>query len=217
MHLKHSNCFQELELTKKKLLVDKDHPHKVALKIIEKYGDDLDFEFGKYIYTENTIKDNREFINIKSGEMSADNINHLINSLKPGHELALHSRILTQNGSILHIPMIDFCGRLYPNAWEYMRHRIQTEIAQEMIFFDSGSSYHGYSTRLISPKEWYKFMGNILLLNTSVGPQIIDSRWVGHRLLGGFGSLRWSCNACQYKKVPNYISKNDLFSINNSD
>ena len=50
--------------------------------------------------------------------------------------------------------------------------------------------------------EWIKFMGSLLLLNIPGKIKIVDSRWVGHRLLGGYASLRWSNNTRQYKRFP---------------
>ena len=65
-------------------------------------------------------------------------------------------------------------------------------------FSNSGRSFHAYSLRLISPKEWREFMGRLLLLNLPGRSSFIDSRWVGHRLVAGYASLRWTANSEQY-------------------
>jgi hypothetical protein len=35
-------------------------------------------------------------------------------------------------------------------------------------------------------------MGRLLLLNLPEKPCLVDTRWVGHRLIGGYAALRWS-------------------------
>ena len=186
------------------LNIKSDHPYFVVEEIIRRYGTQIKFEFGKYIYQENTIEDYREYIFITAKETNKERIENMIRSLSPDFELALHSRVHLES-EFLHIPMIDFYGSLSSHDWLLIKQIIPDNIMKEIKIFESGSSYHAYSTILISHEEWIKFMGTILLLNTPDKKPIIDTRWVGHRLRGGFSSLRWSCNTLKYEKIPNLI------------
>lgn len=49
-------------------------------------------------------------------------------------------------------------------------------------------------------------MGHLLLINPRNGAEVVDTRWVGHRLIGGFGSLRWSNNSGQYLGLPTRVA-----------
>lgn len=64
---------------------------------------------------------------------------------------------------------------------------------------------HAYGSGLISNKEWVQVMGALLLANLPNEKSIIDSRWIGHRLIGGVASLRWSANSDAYLKAPSLI------------
>ena len=37
------------------------------------------------------------------------------------------------------------------------------------------------------------------------GQEIVDSRWIGHRLIGGYSSLRWTNNTGMYRSEPSKI------------
>lgn len=67
-----------------------------------------------------------------------------------------------------------------------------------MAVYGSGRSFHVYSTTLLGPKDWFDFMGRLLLINPRGQKEIVDTCWIGHRLIGGFGSLRWSNNSGMY-------------------
>lgn len=192
--------------------VDINHPYIVAEELMDIYGRDVVFEFGKYAYSVDTIEDDRETLRVSGGEMTREFVESLIGSLRPGYELALHSTVRDKIGNALHIPMIDFCGRHHAEAWDRIKDRLPGEIVNSMVLFDSGSSYHAYSVTLISPTDWRIFMGNLLLLNATHGSQFVDTRWIGHRLMGGYGALRWSCNTSEYRRIPTRIALNEFFS-----
>ncbi len=190
-----------------------DHPYLVIEEIISRYGNHIKFEFGQYIYYKNTLEDHREYILLNAEETNKGNIEKIIRSLKSDFELALHSRVHFKTNEVLHIPMIDFCGSLSPDDWGRVKKILPHKIVENLKIFESGSSYHGYSTELIPQEEWIKFMGTILILNAPDSEPIVDARWVGHRLRGGFGSLRWSCNTLQYIKIPNLVNINGNVSL----
>lgn len=151
-----------------------------------------------------TITDNRSEYSISGSELKTAWLDDMLSKLAPNEELAFHS-LVTLNGKKSHIPMIDFGGR----HDEIKNLSVVKEFLKywnlELEVYSSGRSYHGYGDRLFTEKEWIKFMGSILLLNIPGKVKIIDTRWVGHRLLGGYSSLRWSNNTRNYKRYPAHM------------
>lgn len=169
-------------------------------KSLEEYT----FHFSKYIYIPDSIDDKRKHFIIKGNEFTKERIESEIASLDKGEELAFHSTIEI-NRKTYHFPFIDFSISI--DDWSFDRDfiRLKRTIpkAHEIILFNSGRSLHGYSLKLLTQKEWIDFMGRLLLVdlaNTSY--KIIDSRWIGHRLMGRYSSLRWSNNSGKYLTEP---------------
>lgn len=181
-------------------MISKEHPFYFVEKLRDKRS--IVFQFSKYVYTPDSLFDEREYIEITSDTFSEKNIIELINSLNRDQELAIHSKVVV-NGKTFHIPMIDFAiqDSLSSDIMYRIKQLLPKNIFANMAFYDSGRSLHAYSTTLISPKQWIEFMGRLLLVNKK-NQEIVDSRWVGHRLLGGYSSLRWSNNSGQYLSEP---------------
>ncbi len=180
------------------------HPYYFLATLREKK--DSTFFFSKYVYTPDSLFDERECFSIEGGEFSAERINQEIGWLRPDQELAIHSKIQIK-GRAWHIPMIDFSteDKISGEDFDRMSLYLPKAIMLNMAVYASGRSYHAYSTTLLSPKEWLDFMGRLLLINPRNKIELIDSRWIGHRLIGGFCSLRWSKNSNQYKGMPTRI------------
>jgi hypothetical protein len=165
------------------------------------------FSFSKYVYTPDSLFDEREFLSFSGGELTETRINQEIASLRSDQELALHSNVRIK-GKNLHIPMIDFSteNAVSREIFDRMSRYLPKTLMLNMAVYASGRSFHAYSTTLLTPKEWIDFMGRLLLINPRGQPDIVDSRWIGHRLVGGFGSLRWSNNSGQYLGSPSRIT-----------
>ena len=206
MRCKPTNCFQESKFNKVRTKIDKKHPFCVVKAIINRHGENIHFELSEYIYIKQSLEDNRHTFIIKGKDMKKNRIENIISQLPNDTELALHSRVMTSKGIIYHIPMIDFDGELETNSIQLMKELIPNKIFKQFLFFKSGTSYHVYSTELITSKEWVEFMGRILLLNLPNKKPIVDSRWIGHRLLSGYSSLRWSCNTNRHKIIPTLVN-----------
>ncbi|MEW2739765.1 hypothetical protein ABZ131_11405 [Providencia rettgeri] len=160
-------------------------------------------ELSKYIYTPQSLNDYRRQFNIPSYELSENTINSLLNELENNMELALHSRVYTNN-LVYHIPMIDFrVKEINTSTFNTLIELSQYWNIQFMLY-SSGRSYHAYGNRLLTPNEWLQFMGSLLLINKPSESKLIDERWIGHRIMGGYASLRWSNNSNHYKKYPTY-------------
>lgn len=165
------------------------------------------FSFSKYVYTPDSLFDEREFLTFLGNELTEERINKEIASLRPDQELALHSNVRIK-GKNLHLPMIDFSLEEMANreVFDRMSRYLPKTLMLNMAVYTTGRSFHAYSTTLLTPKEWVDFMGRLLLINPRNHADIVDSRWIGHRLIGGYGSLRWSNNSGQYLGAPSRIS-----------
>ena len=102
----------------------------------------------------------------------------------------------------MHLPMIDFATSDSAMALAVTRSLLHELHLPEPYLFSSGRSFHGYCPVLLSADSWRIFMGALLLLNPDSGREVVDHRWVGHRLMAGYGALRWSWNTDQYVSYP---------------
>lgn len=185
-------------------MINENHPFHFVQPLFQR--DDANFSFSKYVYTPDSLFDERELICLCGKELTEDRINREIDSLRPDQELAMHSNIRIK-GKSFHIPMIDFSIEepFSSEVFDRMSRYLPKKIMLNMAVYASGRSFHAYSTTLLGPKEWFDFIGRLLLINPSNRSDIVDSRWIGHRLIGGFGSLRWSNNSGQYLGMPSRI------------
>lgn len=181
------------------------HPIDFIGPLLEKVG--AEFNFSKYIYTPDSLLDHRDCFCVSGEQVNRDWLNRSIESLRKDQELAIHSCVKI-SGRNYHIPMVDFSidGDMHLSVFDRMSMYLPKSLMLNMAFYNSGRSYHAYSTTLLSPKEWLEFMGRLLLINPRGGVDIIDTRWVGHRIIGGYGSLRWSNNSGLYKGYPQRIA-----------
>jgi hypothetical protein len=99
--------------------------------------------------------------------------------------LTLLSEVVCRDGSIGHLPMLDF------HAFKSPANQLLVEAAATRLFpdgsilLDSGESYHAYGTRIISQEDFRRFLGNAMLL-----APIVDRPYVAHQLIEGRCALR---------------------------
>lgn len=164
-----------------------------------------EFEFGLYQYIPKETRDYRYILRI-SGFNPLERIEDLfLDALKTSSDLAIHSKIYAKDQLIGHIPMIDLVGT--PSEQDLINIRMvfrEFGIAGGSVF-GSGRSFHIYGSTLISPTLLSVFFGRLLLLN-DINHEIIDSRWIGHRLMAGYGALRLTKNSTQYLSKPKFIT-----------
>ncbi len=177
------------------------HPKLVLEQLGQIYGRDLFFEFSVYQHTRGLVVDRREVFRAHLSEISDAWVLQLLQSLPKGQELALNSRILVAGSEVAHIPMVDFSTQALAQVGK-LESYLPQELYSTMIWFDSGRSFHGYSTCLISEAQWREFMGRLLLVNRPGFPSIVDPRWIGHRLIAGYSALRWSRNTSKHLLFP---------------
>lgn len=172
-------------------------------------------QMSKYQYVPQTLNDYRFEFLLPFYMLNENNLIEMLLSLEPENELALHSKVLI-NGMVYHIPMIDFGSKgASPSASETLKELCRYWNLSFNIY-ESGRSFHAYGNRLLTHEQWLQFMGSLLLLNKPSGYKLIDERWVGHRIMGGYSALRWSKNTSHYKKFPTYCGyvSGDNFMLN---
>jgi hypothetical protein len=186
--------------------LDSKHPSELIKELASRLADDFLFELSIYEYQPQSILDTRQTIRIKAAEFTQALIEQKIKELAPNKELAFHS-IIRHNKKKYHLPMIDFKPPEHSirNSINSLQKVIPKRIFNELVFYNSGRSCHAYSLKLISNSEWIDFMGRLLLVSHPDEEQIIDTRWIGHRLMSGFSSLRWSANTENYLALPQKI------------
>lgn len=184
-----------------------DHPVELVAHLARKYGDALELSFSEYFYRPSNILDERETFNVPILDVDRDWLKMVTTRLRPGWELALNSCLLDARGRTRHIGMIDFIGR---PPMDLLRSRLRKflgiRVAAGMFFFDSGRSLHGYCLDTVGPADWHRFLGRLLLMNEPNDIPVVDTRWIGHRLLGGYSALRWSANSDYHQSMPVFLS-----------
>lgn len=171
----------------------------------------------KYHYVPQSFNDYRYEFLLPISQINENVLLDMLLSLEPEYELAMHSKIIVGN-TIYHFPMIDFGSKgSSPTASETIR-ELCRYWNMGFNIYESGRSFHAYGNRLLSHEEWLQFMGSLLLLNKPSGYKLIDERWVGHRIMGGYSALRWSKNTSHYKRFPTYCGyvSGEHFVINES-
>ena len=180
------------------------HPIHYVQEILSSAPQDTTCFYSTYLYKPQSLTDIRKEYTLKIEDLNYAWLDFNLSMLKENRELAFHSKV-TISGATYHIPMIDLGGR----SREIANIPIIKELADSwkinFAIYSSGRSYHLYGNKLLTDSDWIKFMGSLLLLNLPGKSKLIDTRWIGHRLLAGYASLRWSNNTNQYKRYPIHI------------
>jgi len=167
---------------------------------------ELVLEFSKYVHIGHGRTLSREIFHVEARHVSPAWLAEEIRGLSRQQELALHSKVL-QKDRIYHLPMVDFAQVESIKTLLVKTQHLRESLSVDITLYDSGQSMHGYYFCLVDEKEWYKYLGRLLLCDPPFGAeeQIIDSRWVGHSLEHGFSALRWSCNSPIYQSLPHLV------------
>jgi hypothetical protein len=126
---------------------------------------------------------------IPATEVASGGLDELVARLRPQEVVALCSTCATADGSVRHIPMMDF--RLMPGAGsvEVVREMLEAVGQTGGVILGSGRSYHFYGLDLLERDDWLKFLARSLLL-----APLTDARYIAHRILEGEGALRVTAN-----------------------
>jgi hypothetical protein len=180
-----------------------DHPIAFVRTLRARFGDDLILSFSRYRYIRRSREDHRQSFVVPIRDVNQRWLAGELCKLHPDEELALESRVRIRQ-VIRHIPMLDFVS-FKPEELAAVTNVLPQYKIREAFIYSSGRSFHAYFPLLITATEWVRFMGSALLCNTPSNPRVIDQRWVGHRLIGGFGALRWSWNTSAYRTQPKRV------------
>jgi hypothetical protein len=169
---------------------------------------ELILEFSRYVHLGLGQTLSRETFHVEARNVDAAWLGEEIRGLSEGQELALHSRVV-QNDRVFHIPMVDFAHVDSLKILLIKTQNVRQSLPVDITLYDSGQSMHGYYFCLVDEKDWYKYLGRLLLCDPPFGSdrQIIDSRWIGHSLEHGFSALRWSCNSAIYQSLPQLVDE----------
>lgn len=149
-----------------------------------------------YKYERDSLPDDREFFDFYSGPSAVFYLEALKASLPEGRELALHSSGWAVDGSLWHWPMLDLACASWSGD---ERGRLEKFLPSDMFgpwqLFHSGRSFHVYGGRWIPNSMLHDFLARALLANPVDAPKVVDDRWIAHRLMSGWLSLRLSANS----------------------
>jgi hypothetical protein len=107
-----------------------------------------------------------------------------------GLVLGLRSRCKRVDGSVAHIPMMDFRAPVGPQGRDAVLASLRGLGLSHAVVLESGRSYHAYGWELMDPDSWVEFMARCVLL-----APLTDVRYIGHRLLAGTAVLRLTSGA----------------------
>ncbi|MGR3982142.1 primase 1D-like protein [Pseudoalteromonas sp. 1181_04] len=192
----HNGATQRMKLNR--------HPICWVKEVLNSYlNSSIKLNLSRYRYEPQSFKDERQEFSILASDLNESNLLIELINLAPDYELALHSKLYL-NSVLMHLPMIDFGSKgAEPSASGVLK-ELCTYWGMGFNIFSSGRSYHAYGNKLLNHEQWLQFMGSLLLLNKPSGYKLIDERWVGHRIMGGYSALRWSKNTSHYKKFPTH-------------
>ncbi|WP_131359953.1 hypothetical protein [Aquitalea sp. USM4] len=200
-------------MNSKSLINEDTHPILFIKKILEIEPQITEFNFSIYIYKKRSREDKRKTFSIQASQVNKMWLDNILCNLSKNEELAFESRIRIGSRT-RHIPMLD-CSGMSKNQLSAIVSILPEKYRCNPISFYSGRSFHIYYPTLLSKANWVKFMLSALLCNTP-GNQVIDQRWIAHRLLAGYGALRWSFNTDTYKEMP-FLVENDLLALTKNE
>lgn len=182
-----------------------DHPIQQIMQLVQ-YMDNATLHFSEYSYLPQELLDERKVFQVKASVLSEKWLEEQIRDLPENTELAFHSLVVVERKS-LHLPMIDFCAPLeeFIQAKSTVTKLLPSYINSSLKFYSSGRSVHAYGSTLLKPIDWRNFMGRLLLANYPDKKPIVDARWIGHRMIAGYSTLRLSCNSSAYLGYPELI------------
>ncbi|MBP9143902.1 MAG: hypothetical protein KBF21_14285 [Thermoanaerobaculia bacterium] len=188
-------------------------PEDVIPKMLEELiPERAEVNFSSYEYQPGVLADSREIFVLRR-EHLADEYCKLRASLSRGRDLAMHSQVLIRHGErveIFHIPMVDFKTPTIEDGWSTIVEILADFQCSSGALFFSGQSWHLYGAALVPQARWSSLIGSLLLANKDGGRQIVDCRWIGHRLRAGYCSLRWTANQPKYLGKPQLVFLGEL-------
>src|SRR5437588_7190831 len=159
-------------------VVPERHPIHGLCHFLLQHHPKLILEFSRYVHLGLGRTLSRETFHVEAKNVGTAWLDDEIRGLSEGQELALHSRVV-QNDRIFHIPMVDFAHVDSLKILLIKTGIVRQSLPVDIALYDSGQSMHGYYFCLIDEKDWYKYLGRLLLCNPpfNLNDQLVDSRW----------------------------------------
>src|SRR3989344_1637986 len=127
----------------------------------------------------------KEYFRVSRKDVLGGKIEKRVGKLFPGEAVQALSKVYVEGA--MHIPMLDLEVEAKPENMQFSIDSIKALGQKHGVILMSGASYHYWGFELLTTDEWRAFMHTSLLLD-----DVVDRRWVGHRLLDGFSNLRLS-------------------------
>lgn len=188
-------------------MIPESHPYWHVRAMVSKTPELASLSLSYYVYRPQSIVDERITWCVTREEfLDERRLVAAFASIPEDHELAFHSNVLTLNGDVWHLPMVDMSTAAKAHL-EKLRTLLGDASFEQIQWYESGRSFHGYGGKFFSEREWVQFMGVLLLSNKPRFEPTVDPRWIGHRLLAGYSALRWSKNTPYYLGFPTKLTK----------
>lgn len=186
-------------------MISLSHPYWHVRSILEHRDDVCSVSFSYYTYTPRSVKDDRISFNLSFHDfLNPELVSKYMEKVPLGQEMAIHSNVQLLTGEVVHLVMLDMSTSAKAHL-EKLKVFLGINFFEEIKWFRSGRSFHGYGQTLLSRDEWVKFMGLLLLANQPKLEPTVDPRWIGHRLLAGYAALRWTKNTDYYIGLPTLL------------
>jgi hypothetical protein len=137
---------------------------------------------------------------LPSADLDEQRIDSLAADLGPDFALALTSLVTLSDRSSGHIPMLDLKCDTSLEAQRSVVELFRRIGSPHGALLDSGQSYHYYGFEVVTESEWRVFLGKCLL-----SALLVDTRYIAHRLIDGFCSLRINATVTK-PKVPTVVA-----------
>lgn len=188
-------------------MIPRSHPYWHVRAVVEQRGDVLAVPVSYYTYMPRAVIDTRSEWLIPVEEfLNPERVFRYMEQTPRGQEMAMHSDIRLTSEMRVHLVMVDMSTSSKAHL-EKLRMFLGDNFFHKISWYGSGRSFHGYGESLLPEAEWVKFMGLLLLANQPKLEPTVDPRWIGHRLLAGYASLRWTKNTHYYLGLPVKIDK----------
>lgn len=186
-------------------MISKSHPYWHVRSIVERSDDIATLSMSYYSYRPQTVTDHRVTWEVTADEfLDTAQIESMMSETPIDQELAIHSNVIDKNGNRQHLVMVDMSTSAKAHL-DKLRTYLGDHFFQQIVWFNSGRSFHGYGEELLSEQAWVQFMGLLLLANQPRIEPTVDPRWIGHRLLAGYAALRWTKKTAFYLTPPSKV------------
>lgn len=187
------------------ILADKSHPYWDVQTLLRNEPAIEALCFSYYLYRPQTLADQRKLVTVKRADfLDASNFEKILLDCPLDQEVAFHSLVDCHDGTKRHLPMVDMATEKLRDLSK-VNAFLKDNDFHGFIWFESGRSFHGYGQNLITHQQWIELMGKLLLCNARDSIPVVDPRWIGHRVIGGYAALRWTKNTQQYLIAPHKL------------